>query len=35
MAILTTGKAMRGLVKTPALLNYILGDVTQGKAQNS
>lgn len=35
MAILTVGKAMRGLVKTPALLLYLLGDVTQEQAQNS
>jgi hypothetical protein len=35
MGILSRGKALRSLPKTPALLNYILRDVTQEQAENS
>lgn len=35
MGILTPGKALRSLPKTPALLNYVLRDVTQEQAVNS
>ena len=35
MALLDKGKALRSLPKTPALLRYILQDVTQEQAMNS
>jgi len=35
MALLDKGKALRSLPKTPALLRYILKDVTQEQAMNS
>jgi uncharacterized protein YukE len=34
MALLDKGKALRSLPKTPALLRYILKDVTQAEAMN-
>jgi hypothetical protein len=35
MALLDRGKATRSLPKTPALLRYILQDVSQEEASNS
>ena len=35
MALLDKGKALRSLPKTPALLRFILSDVTQEQAMNS